>query len=220
MLAESSSKHFYEPAKGHGLAHDPLNAIIGPRPIGWISSSGKDGTINLAPYSFFNAFSYTPPIIGFSSIGEKDSLRNARETGQFVWNLVTRELAAKMNETCAFVPYGVNEFELAGLKMSASNIVASPCVAESRVNSHRAKTGDETVEVRSNGEAYQSIRDLRVHRQGDRSPTYPAGGWRARVRPWIRRAIQRALSALPDHGRARAEARGQSSVARSDCERP
>ena len=134
MLAESSSKHFYEPAKGHGLAHDPLNAIIGPRPIGWISSSGKDGTINLAPYSFFNAFSYTPPIIGFSSIGEKVSLRNARETGQFVWNRVTRELAAKMNETCAFVPYGVNEFELAGLKMSASNIVASPCVAESQVN--------------------------------------------------------------------------------------
>jgi flavin reductase (DIM6/NTAB) family NADH-FMN oxidoreductase RutF len=134
MLAESSSKHFYEPAKGHGLAHDPLNAIIGPRPIGWISSRGKDGTINLAPYSFFNAFSYTPPIIGFSSIGEKDSLRNARETGEFVWNLVTRELAAKMNQTCAFVPYGVNEFELAGLKMSASNIVAPPCVAESPVN--------------------------------------------------------------------------------------
>ena len=84
--------HFYEPAKGHGLKHDPFNAIIGPRPIGWISSRGADGSVNLAPYSFFNAFCYHPPIIGFSSIGTKDTLRNVRETREFVWNLATREL--------------------------------------------------------------------------------------------------------------------------------
>ena len=80
-------EHFYEPAKGHGLKHDPFNAIVGPRPIGWVSTRGHDGSVNLAPYSFFNAFNYVPPIIGFSSVGAKDSLRNVRETGEFVWNL-------------------------------------------------------------------------------------------------------------------------------------
>jgi len=74
-------RHYYEPSAGHGLAHDPFNAIVGPRPIGWVSTEGADGSINLAPYSFFNAFNYTPPIIGFSSVGEKDSLRNCRERG-------------------------------------------------------------------------------------------------------------------------------------------
>jgi flavin reductase (DIM6/NTAB) family NADH-FMN oxidoreductase RutF len=59
--------HYYEPAKGHGLKHDPFNAIIAPRPIGWISSRDTNGNVNLAPYSFFNAFCYKPPIIGFSS---------------------------------------------------------------------------------------------------------------------------------------------------------
>src|ERR1700730_18963328 len=65
--------HFYEPANGHGLKHDPFNAIIAPRPIGWISSRDAKGHINLAPYSFFNGFCYHPPIIGFfSSPSEED----------------------------------------------------------------------------------------------------------------------------------------------------
>src|SRR6476646_10838718 len=81
--------HFYEPKNGHGLPHDPFNAIVGPRPIGWVSSQDAAGNLNLAPYSFFNAFNYTPPLIGFSSIGAKDSLRNIRETGEFCWNLTT-----------------------------------------------------------------------------------------------------------------------------------
>ncbi len=127
-------KYFYEPALGHGLAHDPFNAIIGPRPIGWVSTMGADGSVNLAPYSFFNAFNYTPPIIGFSSVGAKDSLRNARETGEFVWNLATRDIAEQMNATAAPVPYGTNEFELAGLTPIASKLVAVPRVAESPVN--------------------------------------------------------------------------------------
>jgi flavin reductase (DIM6/NTAB) family NADH-FMN oxidoreductase RutF len=126
-------EHFYEPAKGHGLPHDPFNAIVGPRPIGWVSTRGADGSVNLAPYSFFNAFNYTPPIIGFSSNGAKDSLRNARETGEFVWNLVTRELAAPMNESCATVPYGTDEFALAGLTKRPARLVSPPLVAEARV---------------------------------------------------------------------------------------
>ena len=133
-MIEDTERHFYEPSKGHGLAHDPFNAIVGPRPIGWVSTRGRDGSVNLAPYSFFNAFCYTPPIVGFSSTGEKDSLRNVRETGEFVWNLTTRELAEQMNQSCAAVPYGTDEFALAGLTALPSRLVDVPRVAESPVN--------------------------------------------------------------------------------------
>jgi flavin reductase (DIM6/NTAB) family NADH-FMN oxidoreductase RutF len=126
--------HFYEPRLGHGLPHDPFNAIVGPRPIGWISSHDAQGRLNLAPYSFFNAFNYTPPIVGFASIGFKDTVRNLHVTGEFVWNLVTRPLAEAMNATCAAVPPEVDEFELAGLTPAPSRVVAVPRVAESPVS--------------------------------------------------------------------------------------
>lgn len=130
----STEHHYYEPSQGHRLPHDPLNAIIGPRPIGWISSQGRDGNVNLAPYSFFNAFNYKPPIIGFASNGVKDTVRNARETGEFVWNLATRKIAESMNATSATVPYETDEFALSGLTPIASRLVAPPRVAESPVN--------------------------------------------------------------------------------------
>ncbi|HEV2675513.1 MAG TPA: flavin reductase family protein [Aliidongia sp.] len=133
-MIDEADRHFYEPSKGHGLPHDPFNAIVGPRPIGWVSTRGLDGSVNLAPYSFFNAFNYTPPIIGFSSTSPKDSLRNARDTGEFVWNLTTRDLAEQMNQTCAMVPYGTNEFALAGLTSLPSRLVSVPRVAESPVH--------------------------------------------------------------------------------------
>jgi flavin reductase (DIM6/NTAB) family NADH-FMN oxidoreductase RutF len=98
-----------------------------------VSTKSASGILNLAPYSFFNAFNYIPPIVGFSSIGAKDSLRNVQETGEFVWNLVTLPLAEAMNKTCAPVPPEVNEFELAGLTPQASNIVQVPRVLESPV---------------------------------------------------------------------------------------
>jgi flavin reductase (DIM6/NTAB) family NADH-FMN oxidoreductase RutF len=125
--------HSYEPRHGHGLPHDPFNAIIGPRPIGWIASRSAAGALNLAPYSFFNAFNYTPPIIGFASVGAKDTLRNIEQTGEFVWNLATRSLAEAMNQTCAAVPPEVSEFGLAGLTPVASQRVAVPRVQESPV---------------------------------------------------------------------------------------
>ena len=125
--------HFYEPAQGHGLPHDPFNAIVGPRPIGWVSTRSADGVANLAPYSFFNAFNYTPPIVGFSSIGYKDSVRNIEATGEFVWNLATRPLAEAMNQTCAAVGPEVDEFALAGLTPIASKRVNVPRVQESPV---------------------------------------------------------------------------------------
>ena len=128
------SSHFYEPRLGHGLPHDPFNAIVGPRPIGWISTRSAQGGLNAAPYSFFNAFNYTPPIVGFASIGYKDSVRNIEQTGEFVWNLVTRPLAEAMNQTCAAVPPEVSEFDLAGLTPVASRLVAPPRIAESPVS--------------------------------------------------------------------------------------
>lgn len=125
--------HTYHPSEGHGLKHDPFNAIIGPRPIGWISSLDSNGIRNLAPYSFFNAFNYIPPIIGFSSVGNKDSVRNVRQTREFVWNLATRALAEKMNATAATVPSDVDEFELAGLTPVDSVSVKPARVGEARV---------------------------------------------------------------------------------------
>lgn len=126
--------YFYQPSHGHGLPHDPLNAIIGPRPIGWISSLDSSGQRNLAPYSFFNCFNYRPPIIGFASSGWKDSVQNIVETKEFVWNLATRPLAVAMNETSASIPRHEDEFAHAGLTPTASRIISAPRVAESPVN--------------------------------------------------------------------------------------
>ena len=125
--------HSYEPRSGHGLPHDPFNAIVGPRPIGWISTQNAAGALNLAPYSFFNAFNYVPPIVGFASIGTKDTLRNIEATGEFVWNLATRSLAEAMNQSCAAVPPEVSEFDLTGLTPLPSTRVRPPRVAESPV---------------------------------------------------------------------------------------
>ena len=126
--------HYYEPASGHGLKHDPFNAIIAPRPIGWISSRDARGHVNLAPYSFFNGFNYHPPIIGFSSTSWKDSVANIQETGEFVWNLATMELARQMNATAAHVAREVDEFTVAGLTPVPGRIVGVPRVAESPVS--------------------------------------------------------------------------------------
>jgi flavin reductase (DIM6/NTAB) family NADH-FMN oxidoreductase RutF len=129
-----SDMHYYEPSKGHGLRHDPFNAIVGPRPIGWIASRDARGNVNLAPYSFFNAFCYVPPIIGFSSTGWKDTVANIKETGEFTWNLATRDIAQQMNMTSASVPHETDEFVLAGLTKAPSRLVGVPRVGESPVS--------------------------------------------------------------------------------------
>lgn len=126
--------YFYQPAQGHGLAHDPFNALVAPRPIGWISTHDRQGNLNLAPYSFFNAFNYHPPLVGFSSIGYKDTVRNIVATREFGWNLVTRPLAEAMNETCASVAPEVDEFALARLTPVASRMISVPRVMESPVS--------------------------------------------------------------------------------------
>lgn len=129
-----SDTYSYEPARGHGLRHDPFNAIVGPRPIGWISSRDRSGRVNLAPYSFFNAFNYHPPIIGFCSLGWKDSIANVAETGEFVWNLATRSIGEAMNATSATVPHEVDEFDLAHLTKVPGRVVDVPRVGEASVS--------------------------------------------------------------------------------------
>ena len=122
--------HFYEPRLGHGLPHDPFKASVAPRPIGWISSLSLAGEVNLAPYSFFNAFCEKPPIVGFSSGGKKDSQRNIEATGEFVVNLASKKHAQAMNLTSAAVPPDVNEMELAGLAAAPCRLVKPPRVAD------------------------------------------------------------------------------------------
>jgi flavin reductase (DIM6/NTAB) family NADH-FMN oxidoreductase RutF len=126
----TSDVHFYDPATGHGLRHDPFKAIVAPRLIGWISSRAPDGRLNLAPYSFFGAFATFPPIIGFSSEGYKDSIRNIEATGEFAWNLATKPLAEQMNRSSAPVGPEVDEFELSGLTPAPGRNIAVPHVAE------------------------------------------------------------------------------------------
>lgn len=121
---------FYQPKDGHGLPHDPLKAIVAPRPIGWISTRAPDGVLNLAPYSFFNMLCSRPPLVMFSSESEKDAAAAARASGEFVANLVTRDLAGAMNRSSVDAPRTVSEFGYAGLTPAASQVVAAPRVAE------------------------------------------------------------------------------------------
>ena len=119
----------YDPAlNNHGLPHNPFKAIVAPRPIGWISTISEQGHVNLAPYSYFNAFSDTPPIVGFASSGYKDSLKNVEATGEFVCNMVSLAFFESMSLTSAPMPYGVNEMEVVGLKPIESLTVKPPRV--------------------------------------------------------------------------------------------
>lgn len=125
------SDYFYEPSKGHGLPHNPFKAIVAPRPIGWISSVDLQGRVNLAPYSFFNAFVENPPVIGFCTSGErKDSVNNIDATGEFVANFCGADLAQEMNLTSATLAPGEDEMKFAGLEAAPSTMVKVPRVAK------------------------------------------------------------------------------------------
>ena len=117
---------FYRPADGHGLPHSPFNAIVAPRPIGWISTRGPMGD-NLAPYSFFNAVAYTPPQVIFACT-LKDSLRNIEDTGVFATNVVSEPLWHQMSETSASLPRGTDEFTHAGVEKSECTTINCPRV--------------------------------------------------------------------------------------------
>ena len=121
---------FYDAVKNdHGLPVDPFKAIVVPRPIGWVSTLSPEGKVNLAPYSYFNAFSQSPHYVAFGSGPRKDSMANIEATGEFTFSLATFDLREKMNATSAHVT--VDEFELAGLTKAPCQIVRPPRVAES-----------------------------------------------------------------------------------------
>lgn len=128
---------FYRPGiDPHGLPHNPFKAMVTPRPIGWISSVGADGNVNLAPYSFFNALADNPPMVMFSNTGTKpdragakDSVSNIRETGEFVHHVVGLDWKDSMNLTSGNYPAEVDEFEIAGLEKLPSEIVKPPRIA-------------------------------------------------------------------------------------------
>ncbi len=119
---------FYRPEDGHGLPHNPLTAIVTPRPIAWVSTRGARGD-NLAPYSFFNAVAYTPPQVMFASTGRKDSLRNIEETGVFAVNIVEYAMRVAMNLTSGSYPAGTDEFALAGVPKAGCESIDCPRVA-------------------------------------------------------------------------------------------
>ncbi|TYB87582.1 flavin reductase family protein [Oceaniovalibus sp. ACAM 378] len=137
---------FYRPENGHGLPHNPFNAVVTPRPIGWISTRGKDGADNLAPYSFFNAVAYVPPQVMFASTSAKDdrgdtkdSVAQIRETGVFCVNIVEYAMRDAMNATSAMLPAGTDEFVVANLEKAecdtipCSRVAAAPANLECRL---------------------------------------------------------------------------------------
>ncbi len=122
---------FYRPEDGHGLPHNPFNAVVSPRPIGWISTRGSDGSENLAPYSFFNAVAYVPPQVMFASTSAKpdrgdtkDSVANIRDTGVFCVNIVAYDMKDAMNRTSGAWDRTVDEFDDAGIERVACETIA------------------------------------------------------------------------------------------------
>jgi len=132
---------FYRPEDGHGLPHNPFNALITPRPIGWISTQDAQGNANLAPYSFFNGVAYVPPQVMFASTaakpdrdGTKDSIGNIRETGVFCVNIVEYAMRDAMNASSGTYPRETDEFELAGVAREPCETIDCPRVAGAPAN--------------------------------------------------------------------------------------
>lgn len=137
---------FYRPAEGHGLPHNPFNAIVSPRPIGWISTRDDQGRNNLAPYSFFNAVAYVPPQVMFASTSSKadqedtkDSVANIRETGVFCVNIVEYGMRDVMNASSAALPRHEDEFATAGItptectEIDCARVTGAPASLECRM---------------------------------------------------------------------------------------
>ena len=130
---------YYEPGvTPHGLPHDPFKSCVIPRPIGWISTVDREGRHNLAPYSQFQNVTFNPPIVMFSANqntrgDRKDSVRNAEDTGEFVWNMATYDLREAVNKSAEELPHGVDEFAHAGLTKLASRLVKPARVAGSPI---------------------------------------------------------------------------------------
>jgi flavin reductase (DIM6/NTAB) family NADH-FMN oxidoreductase RutF len=172
--------------RDHGMRHDPFKAIVTPRPIGWIGTKGKDGSLNLSPYSFFNIVDDDPKIVMFSSGGRKDSARNAEETGYFTTSLASRNLIDQVNASSVAVPHGTNEFEIAGLTPVFGQLVDAPYVGEAfaavecvvtEIINPRDRHGNRTGSYMVFGEVVGIHIDERIIRDGrlDMSLARPVG---------------------------------------------
>ena len=151
---------FYRPEDGHGLPHNPFNAIVTPRPIGWISTRGTGGQNNLAPYSFFNAVAYTPPQVMFASTAGKkdrhfgkDSVANIDETGVFCVNIVEYAMREAMNITSGGYDADVDEFQLAKLDqvecqtINCARVAEAPAALECKLTQIVRLQGDQNIAV-------------------------------------------------------------------------
>lgn len=151
---------FYEPKNGHGLPHNPFNAVVTPRPIAWVSTRGRDGRDNLAPYSFFNAVAYQPPQVMFASTGRKpdrntgkDSLDNILETGVFCINIVEYAMRDAMNASSAPLPADIDEFSHAEIEradcktIACARVAAAPASLECKLTQHITLPGDANIVV-------------------------------------------------------------------------
>jgi len=146
---------YYRPEDGHGLPHNPFNAIVAPRPIAWVSTRGAEGHDNLAPYSFFNGVAYDPPQVMFSTTGSKpdrlrgkDTLGNIEQTGVFCINVVEEEGMEPMNTSSAGFPAGTDEFAAAQVTKAAcaeiacSRVALAPAALECRLTQVITIKGD------------------------------------------------------------------------------
>lgn len=181
---------FYRPEAGHGLPHNPFNAIVAPRPIGWISTRGRLGD-NLAPYSFFNAVAYVPPQIMFASTGAKpdrpgakDSVSQIIESGVFCVNIASTDMGAAMNASSAPLPAGTNEFEVAGIESAPCATIDCPRVAGAVAALECRMTQIVPLAGEKNYAVFGVVTG--VHLRDDcviegRFDPRPAGGWLARM---------------------------------------
>ena len=172
--------------RDHGMRYDPFKAIVAPRPIGWIGTKGREGSLNLSPYSFFNIVDDDPKIVMFSSGGRKDSARNAEETGYFTTSLASRNLIGQVNASSVAVPHGTNDFEIAGLTPVFGRLVDAPYVGEAfvamecvvtEIVNPRDRHGNRTKSYMVFGEVVGIHIDERIIRDGrlDMSLAQPVG---------------------------------------------
>lgn len=155
---------FYETEKNnHGLPHNPFKSLVIPRPIGWISSQDKDGNVNLAPYSYFNALCDNPPMVMFSTTNNrshgviKDTLHNVETQGEFVVSMATYDLREAVNLSSAPIPQDENEFHFAKLEMAPSILVKPPRVKKSPIHLECVYHQSIQLPVNSNGDANRVV---------------------------------------------------------------
>jgi flavin reductase (DIM6/NTAB) family NADH-FMN oxidoreductase RutF len=163
---------FYRPKDGHSLPHNPFNAIVTPRPIGWISTRDAQGRDNLAPYSFFNGVAYVPPQVMFASTGTKadvdgtkDSMANIRETGVFCVNIVEYAMRDAMNASSATLPHGADEFGHAGVEKAECDEIACARVANAPASLECRMTQMVKIEGESNYVVFGEV--IGVHMRDD-----------------------------------------------------